>query len=182
MLVIGCGNRDRGDDGAGVVVAERLRKLGFHARILTGDALDLIEAWSGADDVVVVDAVVSGAPLGKVWVWDGRTEKIRGSLPISSHGFGVAEAINLACILDRLPKRLRVFGIEGRRFDVGGEISPEVVSATEEVAKRIASTLASRCNEYPCLRRTDWRTLYRAAIQETNKSLLPNESQKLKRL
>ena len=36
MLVIGCGNLDRGDDGAGVRVAERLRKLGFDARILTG--------------------------------------------------------------------------------------------------------------------------------------------------
>ena len=138
MLVIGCGNRDRGDDGAGVMVAERLRKLGFDARILTGEALDLIEAWSGADDVVVVDAVESGAPPGKVCVWDGPTEQIQGRLPISTHGFGVAEAIKLASILDCLPKRLRVFGIEGRRFDVGDEISPEVVSATEEVAKRIA--------------------------------------------
>jgi len=154
MLVIGYGNRDRGDDGAGVMVAERLRKLGFDARILTGEALDLIEAWRGADDVVVVDAVESGAPLGKVWVWDGRTEKIQGSLPISTHGFGVAEAINLASILDCLPKRLRVFGIEGRRFDVGGEISPEVVSATEEVAKRIAgenSTRSASFNASPIL-------------------------------
>ena len=147
MLVIGCGNLDRGDDGAGVMVAERLRKLGFDARILTGEALDLIEAWSGADDVVVVDTVQSGAPLGKVWVWDGRTEKIQGSLPISSHGFGVAEAITLSSILDRLPKRLRVFGIEGRHFDVGGEISPEVASATEEVVSRIAgeSAFFSEC-------------------------------------
>lgn len=148
MLVIGCGNRDRSDDGAGVMVAERLRKLGFDARILTGEALDLIEAWSGADDVVVVDAVESGAPLGKVWVWDGRTEKIQGSLPISTHGFGVAEAINLASILDCLPKRLRVFGIEGRRFDVGSEISPEVVNATEEVAKRIADENSTRSTSF----------------------------------
>lgn len=104
--------------------------------------------------MVVVDAVESGAPLGKVWVWDGRTEKIQGSLPISTHGFSVAEAIDLAGILDFLPKRLRVFGIEGRRFDVGSGISPEVVSATEEVAKRIAgenSTRSTAFNANPIL-------------------------------
>jgi hydrogenase maturation protease len=138
MLIIGCGNRDRGDDSAGVMVTERLWKLGFDARIRSGEALDLIETWSGIDDVVVVDAVESGAPPGTVWVWDGRTERIQASLPISTHGFGVAEAINLASILNRLPKRLRVFGIEGRRFDIGDSISPEVMSAIEEVAKRIA--------------------------------------------
>jgi hydrogenase maturation protease len=148
MLVIGCGNLDRGDDGAGVMVAERLRKLGFDARILTGEALNLIEAWSGADDVVVVDAVESDTLLGKVWVWDGRTEKIQRGLPISTHGFGVAEAIKLARILGCLPKRLRVFGIEGRRFDVGSEISPEVVSATEEVAKRIAGENSSQSTSF----------------------------------
>jgi len=144
MLIIGCGNRNRGDDGAGVMVAERLRKLGFNAHIRSGEALDLIEAWNGIDDVVVVDAVESGAPLGKVWVWDGRAEKIQANLPISTHGFGVAEAINLASLLDRLPKRLRVFGIEGRRFDAGDEISPEVVSATEKVASRIAREDSAR--------------------------------------
>ena len=142
MMVIGCGNRDRGDDRAGVMVAERLQKLGFDARILTAGAFDLIDAWHGADDVVVVDAVESGAAPGTVWVWDGRTEEIHGSLPVSTHGFGVAESIKLGRILDRLPKRLRVFGIEGRRFDVGGETSTEVVSAAEEVAKRIAGECA----------------------------------------
>ena len=53
-----------------------------------------------------------------------------------------------------LPKRLRVFGIEGRRFDVGSGISPEVVSATEEVAKRIAgenSTRSTAFNANPIL-------------------------------
>jgi hydrogenase maturation protease len=144
MLVIGCGNRDRSDDGAGVLVAERLGKLGFDAQIRSGEALDLIEAWKGADDVVVVDAVETGAPPGKVWLWDGRTAKIQGSLPISTHGFGVAEAIQLASILDRLPKRLRVFGIEGRRFDIGGDISPEVLCAVEEAAKRIAGESCGR--------------------------------------
>ena len=72
MLIIGCGNRQRSDDGAGILVAERLRKLGIEADMRIGEAADLIEAWKGADDVIVVDAVVTGAPVGSVQAWDGR--------------------------------------------------------------------------------------------------------------
>src|ERR1039458_5833058 len=64
MLIIGCGNRERSDDGAGILVAERLRELGIEADTRIGDAADLIEAWKGADDVILVDAVVTGAPGG----------------------------------------------------------------------------------------------------------------------
>jgi hydrogenase maturation protease len=138
MLVIGCGNRDRSDDGAGVMVAERVRKLGVKAEICTGESLALIEAWNGADDVVLVDAVVTGAPVGKVWLWDGG-QVTQGDISISTHGYGVAEAIKLARILDRLPKRLRVFGIEGRLFDFGSEISAEVMCAVEEVVEQITA-------------------------------------------
>jgi hydrogenase maturation protease len=86
-----------------------------------------------------VDTVVTGAPAGKVWLWDAGQVRIQGSLSLSTHGLGVAEAIRLARVLDRLPKRLRVFGIEGQRFDVGVDISPEVLRAVEEVAKQITA-------------------------------------------
>ena len=72
MLIIGCGNRERSDDGAGILVAERLRELGIDAEMRTGEAADLIEAWKGADDVIVVDTVMTGAPVGTVQAWDGR--------------------------------------------------------------------------------------------------------------
>jgi len=139
MLVIGCGNRDRSDDGAGVMVAERVRKLGVHAEICTGESLALIETWSRADDVILVDAVVTGAPAGKVWLWNARSQRIQGSASTSTHGLGVAEAIELAHLLDRLPHRLQVLGIEGRRFDIGGDLSPEVVCAVEEAVQRVVA-------------------------------------------
>lgn len=139
MRIIGCGNRQRGDDGAGVLVAERLLQLGMEAEIHTGEALELIEAWSGADDVVVVDTVVTGAPAGTVHLWDGQSRWAPARAPASSHGLGVAEALELARTTDRLPERLRVYGIEGRQFDLGSDISPEVKQAVEEVARQIAA-------------------------------------------
>ena len=137
MLIIGCGNRQRGDDGAGILVAERLRNLGIPAETRSGEAADLIEAWRGADNVIVVDAVVTGAPVGTVQAWDARQPLASVRTTASTHGLGVAEAIELAQVLHCLPARLQVYGIEGRRFEPGAEISPEVQRAIEDVARII---------------------------------------------
>jgi hydrogenase maturation protease len=143
MLIIGCGNRERSDDGAGILVAERLRELGIEAETRIGEALDLIEAWSGADDVILVDAVLTGAPVGTVQAWDGRQPLASVRTNASTHGLGVAEAIELAYVLDQLPIRLRVYGIEGRRFELGDEISPQVQRAVAEVVRRIIADLSA---------------------------------------
>jgi hydrogenase maturation protease len=128
MLIIGCGNRRCSDDGAGILVAERLRQLG-------------IDADTRTDDVIVVDAVVTGAPAGTVQVWDGRQPLDFVRTTASTHCFGVAEAIELARVLNRLPTRLQVYGIEGLRFEPGVEISPEVQRAVEGVVQRIMAEL-----------------------------------------
>jgi hydrogenase maturation protease len=122
-----------------VLVAERLLQLGIDAETHTGEALKLIEVWSGDEDVVVVDAVVTGAPAGAVQLWDGCQVTVPRGLAASTHGFSVVEAIELARVLRRLPERLRVYGIEGRQFDLGSDISPEVKQTVENVARQIAS-------------------------------------------
>ena len=138
MLIIGCGNLQRGDDGAGIVAVECLRALGIAAELCAGEASELIGAWSGADDVIVIDAVVTGALAGTVHVWDGQHPPEFGKPSGSTHGLGVAEAIELARAINCLPERLRVYGIEGKRFEIGSGISPEVERAVHEVATRIA--------------------------------------------
>jgi hydrogenase maturation protease len=140
MLILGCGNGQRGDDAAGLLVAERLRALGVGAKVCSGEVSELIEAWTGADDVIVIDAVVSGASAGTVHVWDGQRPPAFATSAGSTHGLGVAQAIELARALGRLPPRLRVYGIEGKNFEMGGSaVSPEVERAAEEVVQRIVS-------------------------------------------
>ncbi len=138
MRIIGCGNRDRGDDGAGILVAERLCDLGIEAVKHSGEALSLVEAWEDAGDVVVVDAVMTGRPAGTVQMWEDEIPAL-GIRSSSTHGFGIGEAIRLASALGRLPARLRIFGIEGTRFDVGTEPSLEVLQAVEQVTGQIAA-------------------------------------------
>ena len=68
-LIIGVGNPDRGDDGAGHAVVRALRDLplpGIGLRTVSGEATQLIEAWSSADEVVVIDASHSGTDVATI--------------------------------------------------------------------------------------------------------------------
>ncbi len=138
IRIICCGNRDRGDDAAGFLVGERLRAMGIYAEVYEGDPLAMIESWDLADDVIIVDAVVTGAAAGMVQCWDepARTNWLAGSS--STHGLGVGEAIRLAEILGRIPRRLRIYGIEGKQFQAGLGVSLEVEQAVQDVARQIA--------------------------------------------
>jgi hydrogenase maturation protease len=138
MLIIGCGNRQRGDDAAGIMVAEQLQARGIAAEVSLGSTADLIEAWSGANDVILVDAVTTHASVGTVHLWDARHPLPSGQSSGSTHGLGVAEAIELARAMNCLPPRLRIYGIEGHRFEIGSEASAEVKRAVAEVVQRIA--------------------------------------------
>ena len=144
-LVVGVGNAWRGDDAAGLEVAQLLRRAapdGTQVVEHEGDPSGLIDAWEGEDEVVLVDAVSSGAPPGTVY----RLNPLEKPLPAelfrrSTHQLGVAEAVEMARVLDRLPARLAVYGIEGRSFHAGEPLCPQVRQAVGRVASELAGRL-----------------------------------------
>lgn len=143
--VIGVGNAFRGDDGIGLIVARRITELalpGVTVLEQSGEGVALMEAWGDADQVIVVDAVSSGSEPGTVH----RFEATGQPLPAlftghSTHAFGLAEAIELARQLDRLPDQLVVYGIEGRSFEFDHELSPEVEEAAGVLVRQIAKEI-----------------------------------------
>jgi len=142
MLVLGCGNPDRGDDAAGPLVACRLREMsremGIDAREHTGDALSLMDAWQGVDEVVLIDAVVTGRRPGTVSMWDALEAPLAGRPRVgSSHALGLAEAIALSRTLGWLPRRLTLYGIEARRFELGEPPSKAVLRGVERAARKV---------------------------------------------
>jgi hydrogenase maturation protease len=143
-LVLCIGNPDRGDDGVGWLVADRLRAQGVPAGMrvetLAGGAAELIAAFEGEDDVVLVDAACSGAPAGTVHVADcAMDEALPTAATGSSHGLGVAEAIALARALGCLPRRCVVYAIEGRDFAPGGAVAGAAAAAADATAARISA-------------------------------------------
>jgi hydrogenase maturation protease len=138
VIVIGVGNAWRGDDGAGLAVARRLRELsptGVEVREIEGDATALMDVWAGADRVVVVDAGQSGAPPGTVRRFDVCAAALPARLLRSStHAFGVPDAIELARALGRLPATVDVYAIEGASFAAGDGLTLPVERAAEALA------------------------------------------------
>jgi hydrogenase maturation protease len=144
-VVIGVGNRDRGDDALGLEVARRLRAHPpTGARVLEGDGqpAGILAAWEGRRLAVIVDAASGGGAPGSV----GRFEAHHGPLPASlrhasTHSCGPAEAVELARALGSLPPTVIVYAVEGHRFAPGGKLSPAVEAAIPEVVARIREDL-----------------------------------------
>ena len=139
LLIIGVGNPDRGDDAAGLLVVRRLLEFGIAAREFRGDALRLLDVWRGAERVVLIDTVVTGSRIGGVTTWDAIAQPLAGDcFRCSTHAFGVASAVELARALGWLPSHLRIYGIEGKRFEVGTPPSRAVLWGVERTAQQIA--------------------------------------------
>jgi len=147
-ILIQClGNRLRGDDGAGPRVAELLGTAGLpediEIREHCGEAADLMDHWRGAGLVILVDAARSDAAPGTLHRFDARRTPLpRDLFHSSTHRFGVAEAVELARVLGRLPRQIRIYAIEGRSFALGAELSPEVQNAAGRLAEGISGDLA----------------------------------------
>jgi hydrogenase maturation protease len=149
MRIIACGNRNRNDDGAALVVAERLRSLGVEVTVVSGEAASLIETWKDADDVIIIDTVVSGTSVGTVHLWDSEQSLPLSFAPASTHGLGVAEAIEFARTLGLLPARLRLYGIEGQDFGFGTNLSPELLPAIGKVVALVFARTRMSTAELP---------------------------------
>jgi hydrogenase maturation protease len=110
-----------------------------------GEPLELIEACDGADEVWIVDAVSSGAPAGALHRFEAGDQPLPSALfRVSTHRLGLAEALELARTLGRLPPRVVVHGIEGARFDPGFPLSPDVAAAAEHLTQTLVAELALR--------------------------------------
>ncbi len=138
-VVVGVGNEFRRDDGIGPVVAREVARHGVRAEITDGDPVRLMEAWAGADLVVVVDAIRSVPPV------PGRLHRVSFDAAVepatSSHGFGVPEAVELADALGRLPARLVVFAVEVSEVGFGTGLTAPVAAVVPEVVDTVLDEL-----------------------------------------
>ncbi|MBI4597634.1 MAG: hydrogenase maturation protease [Candidatus Omnitrophica bacterium] len=142
-VIIGIGNAYAGDDAAGLLAARRLQPLVGKAAIIQeagGEGISLMAQWPKTARVILIDAVRSGSAAGTVHRFTAHDQP----LPVqvfgssSTHAIGVAEAVELARAMGRLPAELIVYGIEGERFDAGTTISPSVTQAIDRVVTSIA--------------------------------------------
>ena len=141
------GNPWRCDDAAGLKVASLLRgtlPAGVELLEREGEPTALIDAWEGADVLWLVDAVSSGAEPGTLHRLDASEHELPQDLfRRSTHHVGVAEAVELARVLGRLPGRTIVFGIEGASFAIGDTLTPAVAAAIDQTADAVRAEVTA---------------------------------------
>ncbi|MDH3295161.1 MAG: hydrogenase maturation protease [Acidimicrobiia bacterium] len=146
LLVIGIGNRHRGDDAIGPLAAEAVGARfpdSVDVEVVAGDPSTLPLRWSTDRDVVVIDAaVVRGSAVpGTLIEFDGLNHRWPVETGISSHGFDLATTIELARRLGRLPASLTVLAvaIDAGRVEHLAPPSQVIREAVDEVVDRVAS-------------------------------------------
>ena len=141
VAVLGLGNEFRGDDALGCLVGQRLQEEswpGVSIRIASGEGTALMDAWQEADAVILVDAVQSGAPPGTLHRLDAHQQSIPSDFfHYSTHAFSVAEAVEMARVLQQLPPRLILYGIEGQDFAQGAGLSSQVTAVMDELLAQV---------------------------------------------
>ncbi len=134
VRIIGLGQPVAGDDGVGVAVIEALGAdaLPGDVELITArDASELVDLLEGCERAVVVDAAVGGGPPGSVRVLEPSALAALSYSPVSSHGLGVAETLELVRVLSPgAASHVRVVAISidaPRRY--AGELSAPVQAA-----------------------------------------------------
>lgn len=140
VLVIGCGNLLRGDDGVGPVLIRHLWDRGVPngAKLVDGGTagMDVGFQMRGAQRVVIVDASSTGAAPGTVYRVPG--EELTELPPLQglhTHSFRWDHAIPFArwALGEACPTDITVFLIEAAAMEMGAELSEQVSAAMERV-------------------------------------------------
>ena len=143
MLILGVGSPS-GDDQAGWLVVDALAETGVGAELrkLDRPGATLVGLLDEAPWVILIDAMQSGAPVGDIRHFE-RDDWPAYAHGVSSHGFGVAEALALATALSGLPARLDLYGIEIGAVSPGAGPGAAILAAARALARRIAGGLGA---------------------------------------
>ncbi len=131
-LLIGVGNRDRGDDSVGPIVCDIVDELGtcgLRTLVLESSVVDLSTYWEPDDRVVVVDAAQPQGRPGRIVEYDGLADRFVVPATMSTHSFDVSGAIELARAMNRLPASLTIVAVEAESFEFGAAPTPCVQDA-----------------------------------------------------
>ncbi len=145
--IVGVGS-PHGNDRLGweiaLALARLLAKLAPEIRCCDRPGMLLLEQLDGAELAFIIDAMAAGLRPGSIRCFTsaalfratgGQTAPL-----LSSHGFGVAEALRLGRLLDLLPPRLYVLGVETGE----GAAPVDVAQASAEAARLIMAVARRR--------------------------------------
>jgi len=151
--VLGLGNVIQGDEAlGGQVVALLQRSPDLLASLRDPAAVELVDGGTvglglvpyliDLDGLVVVDVVEAAAPPGTLVDLDGSDVLAHGPV-MGVHDLGAEELLGALLFMGRLPRRVRVVGIQPAAISLGTELSAPVASAVPGLVAAVARHLAA---------------------------------------
>lgn len=144
VLVVGCGNLLRGDDGVGPILVRHLWERGVPdgARLVDGGTagMDVAFQMRGARRVVIIDAAATGSAPGTIFSVPGAELAHLPPLEgLHTHSFRWDHAIAFArwALGEDCPTDITVYLVEVAGVELGAELSEPVRAAMELVIARI---------------------------------------------
>ena len=152
IVVVGCGNPNRRDDGVGPDVVRALRQsshaFGDDVRLLDAgtDGMAAMFAARGCRSLIVVDACRSGTEPGAIFEVPGH-ELARAYAPsLNLHDFRWDHALHAGRMIFRtaFPTDVTVLLIEVASVDFGIGLTSQVAAAAATVVERVAALIRQR--------------------------------------
>lgn len=140
LLVVGCGNLLRGEDGVGPILIRHLWNGGVPSTVRLVDGgtagMDVAFQMRGADRVIIVDASNTGAEPGTIFKIPGpEVEDLPPLSGLHTHSFRWDNALAFAhwLLAEAYPPEVEVYLIEARDFSPGALLGPEVTEGMRKV-------------------------------------------------
>ncbi len=147
LTIIGCGNPNRGDDGAGVAVA---RLLMAHSLVVSSPAVRVVDAGTagmevmfqarGSQALIIVDASSGRAEPGAIFRVPGSELASVPEPSFTLHGFRWDHALHAGKKIFRnaFPDEVTVYLIERESIELGIGLSAAVSAAVGRVVELVA--------------------------------------------
>lgn len=138
VLVIGIGNRDRGDDGIGSLIAERLIKEGFEnvldcERTPENYISKIIE--KRPEKIIFIDACDFGGEIGEIRIFKKEEWQNFKNFSLSTHTLPIPLLISL---IEKLTNsEIFLLGIQVKNTNFSPFLSKELNNLFEEIIKKI---------------------------------------------
>ena len=144
--IVGVGNRLLQDDGVGPrvidVLEQSLDAPSETVRLYDAGTTGFLalEALSGCDRAIVVDAIRTGGEPGTIREYRFKDGGFDAEVPqVTMHDVSFTEALTFARDVYELPDDVRIIGVEPGSLNTGLELTDPVREAIPEILDRVAS-------------------------------------------
>ena len=146
VVILGVGNLLLSDEGVGVHVANKLMEMEIPegVEVYEGgtDGFRLMSVVTGADRLIVVDAVKGGGEPGSIYRFDVKdAPSMPDSYKTSVHQIGILEVIHFSEFVgERKTPEATIIGVEPKSLEMSMELTPEVAAKVPRVIELVLET------------------------------------------